>query len=221
MHEPSKLAGRLLAHRGLWEVRAAMNTPDALVQAAISGFSIETDLRDSQGTLLISHDPPSSGGRYTSASDLLPQIVQSRSRGTLALNVKADGLVQLAQPIQAHLSNWNVFYFDMSWPQTLSFVRSGLPVALRVSEYEPLNHSLFARLGIPVRVWLDAFEDDWWLGRPEIDALGRQGQVAIVSPEIHGRDPHKVWEWFANQVELGSDVLLCTDRCIEFMEKFG
>lgn len=221
MSERDKLAQRLLAHRGLWDTSAEMNTAGALVDAALAGFSIETDLRDGHGRMLISHDPPTSNSTHVYADDLLPKLGQARPTGTLALNVKADGLFGMSRSIQAQLHGWNIFFFDMSWPQTLAFIRTGLPVALRVSEWEPLDYSLFERLGIPVRVWLDAFEADWWLGTRDIEALCQLGQVAIVSPEIHGRAPHNVWEWFASQVELGADVLLCTDRCIEFMEKYG
>ena len=135
------------------------------------------------------------------------------SLGLLALNIKADGLIPLLGPLLDLLPRERLFFFDMTTPQLISYARASLPVAVRVSEFEPVDHSVFAKLDVPVRVWLDAFDSDWWLGDPEVEALCRTGQVAIVSPEIHGRDPEAVWAWFGEQVTAGCDLYLCTDRC--------
>jgi len=48
----------ILAHRGAWTVPKERNSAEALKRALKSGFGIETDLRDLDGTVVISHDPP-------------------------------------------------------------------------------------------------------------------------------------------------------------------
>ena len=180
-----------------------------------AGFGFETDLRDSFGTVVVSHDP--AVPEVERAADVLDALHKSliSTAGVLALNVKSDGLVPLLAPLVRALPDGRYFFFDMSWPQVLAYVEAGLPVALRVSEWEPLDMSLFARLGIPVRVWLDAFETDWFVNSPAIDDLCQRGLVAVVSPEIHRRDPLGVWDWFGDQVERGADVVLCTDLALD------
>lgn len=213
------LSNRLIAHRGLWSSASSGNSQSALLSARESGFGLETDIRDHLSALVINHDPPTLTDPALSATSILTRLAEVKSGAPVALNVKSDGLVPLLQRECEALASLNYYCFDMSWPQLLLFVRSGIPVALRVSEWESLDYSLFARLGIPIRVWLDAFESEWWLGSPEIDELCKRGQVSVVSPEIHGRPPEAVWDWFFGQVELGADVYLCTDRCHEVLAR--
>lgn len=218
--DTEQVAHRLLAHRGLWGAQVAGNTEESLLDAWTSGFGVETDIRDYLGELVVSHDPPSPTREWLRLEKLLGRLHELHEDGTVALNVKADGIPALLDAAALSRSSLNYFCFDMSWPQTLSFVKAGIPVALRVSEWEPLDISLFRRLEIPVRVWLDAFESDWWLESQEIVDLCQSGQVIVVSPEIHGREPEPVWEWFEEQVRMGADVFLCSDRCIDVQARF-
>ena len=55
----SKFAsGKILAHRGIWSDSKSANHPEALTRALEMGFGIETDLRDRNCELVVSHDPP-------------------------------------------------------------------------------------------------------------------------------------------------------------------
>lgn len=207
----------VLAHRGLWGIKDRQNSKAALTSALQRSFGIETDLRDHAGKVYLSHDPISDAADILDLNWLSDEVNSRTLLPMLALNVKADGLApSLAE-------NWKYagdrsFFFDMSWPQVISFVQHQLPVALRASEWEPLNLATFRRLGIPVRIWLDSFEHDWWLGTMDEDRIPTLGTVAVVSPEIHGRDPYPTWEWFARHVNLGANMYLCTDRPEEFLE---
>ncbi len=204
------LAGRLLAHRGLWPHRIGQNSPEALLAAVRKGYGIETDLRDVDGRLVLSHDPARTDA--VGALRVLQQVIASASASpTLALNVKADGILPMLDEVLVEIQKTNAFFFDMSMPQLISYTRQGVPVAVRVSEYEPLNYDLFDRLDIPVRVWLDSFDSDWWLEDRHVIELAHSSTVFIVSPELHGREPKQVWDWFLNAVNRGADVYLCTD----------
>ncbi len=46
----------ILAHRGIWNKKLKKNSLDALTLALDMGFGIETDIRDRNGVLVISHD---------------------------------------------------------------------------------------------------------------------------------------------------------------------
>jgi hypothetical protein len=100
------------------------------------------------------------------------------------------------------------FVFDMSVPDTLHYLRAGMPVFLRLSEYEPEMPLLDRAAG----VWLDAFEGDWW----SLDMLrsfhAQRKTVAIVSPELHHRPHQLLWRRLKElEPEVRGNLMLCTD----------
>lgn len=193
---------RIFAHRGLWlEFGHNPNSEEALAEAVIQGFSLETDIRDLDGDVVISHDPPTRMSPSPSLGFLL-NLVDSSALVTLALNVKSDGLGKLLEPI-----NCDHFFFDMSFPERVKYLQAGLPVAERVSEFEQpqLNPSE------DTRVWLDMFHFDWILER----AYAITGPTVLVSPELHGRDPSKVWRWVRENWTT-FPVSICTDMPLKF-----
>lgn len=52
---------KILAHRGAWTDSREQNTPEAFRRSLISGFGIETDIRDLSEQLVISHNPAPEG----------------------------------------------------------------------------------------------------------------------------------------------------------------
>jgi glycerophosphoryl diester phosphodiesterase len=49
---------QILAHRGYWQNRKEQNTKEAFIRAFGMGSGVETDLRDCNGEVVISHDMP-------------------------------------------------------------------------------------------------------------------------------------------------------------------
>jgi glycerophosphoryl diester phosphodiesterase len=197
---------QFLAHRGYWRTPPEKNNGAAFERAWKSGYGIETDVRDLLGTPVISHDPPDN-----TAMPLMDFLRARAAHGPetpLALNIKADGLAadvhRLAGPADAK----HVFVFDMSVPDTLHYLRAGLPVFVRLSEYEPQTALLDRAAG----VWLDAFESDWW-GPDLLRTLAARGKrVAIVSPELHRRPHEALWRMLKETgMAAKDDLLLCTD----------
>lgn len=47
---------KIISHRGLWKQPHEQNTKGALELSLSSGFGVETDIRDFNGSLVISHD---------------------------------------------------------------------------------------------------------------------------------------------------------------------
>lgn len=210
---------QILAHRGWWSAHQPKNSPAALAAAISAGLGVETDIRDLDGRLVISHDPPTQA-EHVDLEAFLALVARSPRAGTLALNIKADGLqARLAEQLAAHgLDNW--FAFDMSVPDLLGWRRRGLPHAVRLSEFED-GGPLLAEAGW---VWLDAFERDDWYPDTLIPQLLAQGKrVAVVSPELHGRS-HGVaaaWERLKNQDDGSGRLMLCTDLVAQALETFN
>jgi hypothetical protein len=167
------------------------------------GFGLETDVRDLAGTLVISHDMPA-GGEMSFAAFL--GLLGGRDL-PLALNVKADGLVEplVRAMATAGVSDW--FVFDMSIPDTLAYLDAGVPVYVRMSECEPESPLLERASG----VWLDAFFGDWY-GPDRIESLlGRGKRVCVVSPELHRRSYESLWQSL-ERFSAHPGLALCTDH---------
>ena len=198
---------RAVSHRGAWKVAREKNTLPSLAQAFDLGFGVETDLRDLGGRIVISHDMPT-GNEPTFAEFLgLP-----RSPGLpLALNIKADGLAaEVSAALEQLGGDDDAFVFDMSVPDTRSYLQLGVPVFTRMSEVERQPAWLEESAG----VWLDSFSGTWF-DNALVDNLLESGKrVCVVSPELHGRDHIPLWNQLAQLVDH-SGVLLCTDMPLE------
>lgn len=204
--------GEVLAHRGLWNEEVEPNSERALADALTCGFGLETDVRDHQGDLVVSHDPPV--GDEPQLTDL---VRHHRDPGALlALNVKADGLANGLLSVVHDNKMAPYFAFDMSYPQARLFVQSGLPIAARVSEFESPESSHIGPYAFARYLWVDCFESDWFLSDTNLGAALLDRVSILVSPEIHGRDPEAAWNWVWTTRQMGHRVGLCTDLPLEF-----
>ena len=214
----------LLAHRGFWRDKIERNTLKAFTHAWAEGFGVETDIRDQDGRLVVSHDPPV-GRDVLSLDQFLDLYVKVGGRTALALNIKADGLQEKLKSALADrgIGAERYFVFDMAVPDALAYLSYNMPCFTRESEFE----SPPALIGRATGVWLDCFHRDW------IDAeviLGhhRAGrQVALVSPELHGRPHAGAWSCWREAARLidartqGGTLMLCTDYPEEARDFFN
>jgi len=194
----------VISHRGYWKDPAEKNQPIAFHRSFDAGFGTETDVRDVAGRLVISHDMPK--GHELSLEAML-DILAGRDL-PMAMNIKADGLaVALKTAMSARgLTKW--FTFDMSVPETVVQLRLGLPVFTRASEYEPRPALYDQATG----VWLDAFVSDWFTEADIASFLQDGKRVAIVSPELHGRDHLPLWTRLGTSpLRHHPKLLICTD----------
>lgn len=196
----------IISHRGYWKCSQEKNTLQAFQRSFDLQFGTETDVRDLNGSLVISHDIPTGG--EMPLNDFL-NLIDGKDF-SIALNIKSDGLVaQLAES----LAKYNVkkaFVFDMSVPDQISYYRDGrLSFFSRSSEYEPVI-SLYDECE---GVWLDAFKSTWYDSEYIEKLLNDGKKVCIVSSELHKRDDYKVlWEMLAKSDFIDSDnLILCTD----------
>ena len=182
------------------------NTAEALESAIRFGFGIETDIRDHQSSIVISHDPAS-----IARIDL---AILSKTTSPIALNIKADGLLNISDDAIAQiLQIEGSFVFDGSIPEMLKYRERNMPHALRLSEYER------DIAWVTKYLWLDAFQSDWWMTDETLNRLTEKLFVVVVSPELHGRSRSKVWEKVAGELVDGNPNLgICTDFPDQFLE---
>lgn len=211
---------KLLAHRGIWKAwqgaaPQAKNSLAALGLALHHGYGVETDIRDLDGELVISHDMPTRAG-HVNLDAFLCLCRDTPQAGLLALNIKSAGLDVLLKSKLEQYGITRYFVFDMSVPDTLGYRRLGMPYAVRWSELED-GGRLLDETGY---VWLDAFEDDSWYSNDLIRALLDRGKtVAVVSPELHGRPHEQVWMRL-RELAPADSLYLCTDLVAQAQEVF-
>jgi hypothetical protein len=79
----------IISHRGYWINKIEKNTNVSFERSFRLGFGTETDIRDYNGNLVISHDIPT--GSSISIDEFF-NIYNRQSNSILALNIKSDGL---------------------------------------------------------------------------------------------------------------------------------
>ncbi len=203
----------VLSHRGYWLDANEKNTVAAFTRSFNLMFGTETDIRDRNGTLVISHDMPT--GKEMSLTDFLSLVGQSNL--PLALNIKADGLVHALKEIllNANISNW--FVFDMSIPDMRSYLQAGVSVFVRMSEVERTPAWLDQSQGI----WLDNFSDKPWYDAEFIENILNSGKkVCIVSPELHGQNIEPLWSLLL-PISKHPNLMICTDYPERARQYFG
>lgn len=204
---------QILSHRGFWLSPEEKNKKEAFVRSFDAGIGTETDLRDICGKIVISHDMPK--GDEISFEEVL-EIMNGRNL-PLALNIKADGQAEAIKALLKKYNHTNYFCFDMSIPDMVVQIKSGLNVFGGKSDILT-QVVLFDEVS---GIWLDSFYSDWFLAS-DIDELINQGKkVCIVSADLHRRDTEKQWAIIKQCKHFNSDnLLLCTDHPLEAKEFF-
>lgn len=206
---------KIIAHRGLWHHATEKNTLRAFERALQNGFGIETDFRDWNGDLVISHDPASPNAiKAKTFFDLCNQYPNTDPH---AINIKSDGLHSMLLPYLNLWSAQQYFVFDMSVPDSLGYLHLGMNTYTRVSEYESYQDFDGKASGI----WLDCFHSQWY-GASQINQYLSLGKaVAIVSPELHGRDHIPFWAMIKALHSSDMSIMICTDLPLEAKKYFS
>jgi hypothetical protein len=196
----------IISHRGFWNNKNEKNATSAFLHSFENGFGTETDIRDYNGELVISHDIPIKDS--ISLRSFFSLYNQSNSSGTLALNIKSDGLYLPLIKLLEEFQIANYFVFDMSVPDTISYLNKNVNVFTRQSEYENVPVFYNRIKG----VWLDAFISTWYDVELIKKHLELNKMVAIVSSELHGRSELETWRFLKeNELHQISNIILCTD----------
>lgn len=207
----------IISHRGYWKSNEEKNTNISFERSFSLGFGTETDIRDYEGELVISHDI--AGKNSISFREFISLYKDTITGiGTLALNVKADGLQLKAKSILDAAGISNYFFFDMSIPDMLGYLNNDLRTFVRYSEYEGLN-SLIHRVD---GVWLDGFNHDLVEESLINFILSLKKKICIVSPELHKREHLSMWAKLKSYeiIKTTENIILCTDLPEQAREYF-
>ena len=199
---------QILSHRGYWTSTEEKNSLQAFRRSFSSGYGTETDIRDYCGELVISHDIPHQGCLLL--RDFFELFMSYDPALPLALNIKSDGLAGKLKALLAEYKIDNYFCFDMSVPDMLDYIGSGVNVFARISEFENENSLLSQVQGI----WLDNFLNDQCDGERIQRLVARGLPVCCVSPELHRRTPADYWlqlRKVAKRTSVTDVLMLCTD----------
>lgn len=200
---------QILAHRGVWHARHEQNTAHALHKALVSGWGIETDIRDLNGELVISHDMPLVG--VLTVTQFLDDYIEINATSMLALNIKSDGLTTMLKQLLDERGITQYFCFDMSVPDSLAYLEHGMSTAARLSEYE--SEGILSEAA--KTLWVDGFSHLNVNAEQLARWLEIGKRVCLVSPELHGRDPFELWQqlaWLPDEIRLNPNLMLCTDN---------
>jgi hypothetical protein len=198
----------ILAHRGEWDSNVSPNSAASILNALNHGFGVETDIRDLNGELVISHNP-CIGSNFESFLNYLSL------NNRFAINVKSDGLLDFFGKRGEVINESGSFVFDCSFPELLKYKRAGVAHAIRISEFEkdlPWD---------PNFIWLDAFDSDWWLNDLSIMKIIERIPTIVVSPELHGRNKTEVWKHVLDLRSQGIEISICTDFPTELARAAG
>lgn len=198
---------KILSHRGYWKNNLEKNQNIAFERTFSLGFGTETDIRDYNGELVISHDIPDE--KCITVIKMFEIYNKYDNTLPLALNIKADGLqVKLKELLIEYKIN-NYFVFDMSVPDGLGYLKQNIKAFTRESEYETIPSFYDESSG----VWLDEFQGHWITKETIEKHLKNNKQICIVSPDLHKRSYSKEWQHYKDiEKELGIDnLMICTD----------
>lgn len=198
----------ILAHRGLWECEEEKNSMKAIYRAFDCGMGIETDIRDYEGKLVISHNIADENSPMV--EDVFKYYAENELNVPLALNIKADGLQELIKNLVEQYGITNYFLFDMSIPELVVNEKMKLNFFTRNSDIEKECVMYEQAMG----VWMDSFYKEDWIRISCIqEHLYNGKKVCMISPEIHRMKEGKLWEMLLTEgLHMNPNVMLCTDK---------
>ena len=202
---------KILSHRGFWTETFIKNSKESFINSFSKGFGTETDLRDYNGEIVISHDIPEQDNlvSFNSFLEIYSKYANFSIEMPLALNVKSDGLQTKARNILQKFNIENYFFFDMSIPDHIGYIKANLNTYTRQSEYE--KEPIFYKESNGI--WLDAFENQWYDSELINYHLNSLKKVAIVSFDLHKREYLEQWEFVKSEnFHNNENILLCTDN---------
>ena len=207
---------KIISHRGYWiDFKRENNQRIAFERSFDMGYGTETDLRDINGTIVISHNMPV-GGEMT--FEELLKIMNGRNL-PLALNIKADGQALEIQKLLKKYGHTNYFTFDMSIPDLVYQVENtSLNVYSGYSDINPviaLEHKVKG-------VWLDSFYEPWYQQERVSGILKKGKKVCIVSEDLHGRANTEQWKLLKDAPFCNDDnIMLCTNMLADAIDYFS
>lgn len=204
---------KIIAHRGFWTDPIQKNSLESLEKGFAAFDGVETDFRDFNGSIVISHDPA------TKDSITADRLFRSDfgADKIWALNIKADGI---GDDLKNALQNFNItnyFTFDMSIPEMFVYRNKKIKFYTSWSDLTPTPLLLNEAAGI----WLDSF-DRLWYGESDLKRIVDVGlPICFVSEDLHHRETEHQWK-LIKKISLStvSELFICTDKPVEARKYF-
>lgn len=185
----------------MYYIAHRINIIDELVNLP-DNMPIEFDIRDSNGDLIVTHDPFTTG-------PILDYYLSHVGNRFCILNVKSEGIEWKILDLLKKHGIQNYFFLDCSVPMIHKLVRHGCSsIAVRYSEYESLE-SVLAWAGKVRWVWVDCFTA-YPLTKETETLLHDAGfLLCLVSPELQGHTTlEETKEWlYTNEIKIDA---ICT-----------
>ena len=143
-------------------------------------FGVEVDLRDSNGEIIMVHDPFMPGEKFE-------EYLKHYKHKLIILNVKSERIEFKILELLKKFKVKDYFFLDCSFPMIYTLNKAGEKnIAIRFSEYEPIENVLAAK-DMVKWIWVDCFskfpvDDDIY---KKIKQTGLR--TCLVSPELVGR----------------------------------
>lgn len=199
---------KIICHRGWWKNIEEKNSETAFRRSFANGFGTETDIRDHNGKLTISHDVPI-GAQNLLLEEFLELYNEYDKNLPLALNIKSDGLSAELSCMLAKYNIENYFIFDASVPDSIQAKKNGLKTYTRYSEFEisPAFETIADGL------WMDCFENAIIPTITIKTFMEKHKNICLVSPELHGRQHLDAWKAYKalEKEESNQELMICTD----------
>lgn len=147
---------------------------------------MEFDIRDSNGLILVTHDP------FTTACDLETFVIRLPKYDDFIyiVNVKSEGIEYKAREILERNEIKNFFFLDSSFPTIAKMSAEGEKrFAIRASEYESIQTAV-EMTGKVNWVWIDCFTK--FCPEQAMIAKGTHYNVCLVSPELHKHSDYAI-----------------------------
>lgn len=203
---------QIIAHRGIWNKKSEGNTLKALVTALDLGYGIEFDVRDHNGKIIISHDPPQPSDRLLFLDELLSIYKRREYSTVLAINIKSDEIHGLLKKELEGYDISNYFLFDLSIPHLLKASATGLICLNRESEFEDINSQLKK---LTVGRWIDYFSKEQ-MQNIDLQTNNYEYNV-IVSPELHDFNCEETLDKIYTTLINNSNYWVCTDKPEQYL----
>jgi hypothetical protein len=201
------------------QTRFICHRVNSLSEYIVKDFKgIEFDIRDSNGLILVTHDPFTTGMELESFVIRLPKVDDF----LYIVNVKSEGIEEKAREILERNEIKNFFFLDSSFPTIVKMSKDGEKrFAIRASEYESIQTAI-EMSGKVNFVWIDCFTK--FVPEHVMLAKGMGYNVCLVSPELH---KHSNYISFINSMceqikkyHLVVDYICCKPHVLDIWKSF-
>jgi len=180
-----------------------VNTINQLISID-TNYGVEIDIRSYKDNLVLTHEPYENGENFDN-------WLEYYNHKIIILNIKEEGLEdKVLSLIKKHRVK-NYFFLDQSFPNLIRYINNGMSkTAIRVSEFESIKNTNNL-VGLADWIWIDCFTK-FPLTGSEMDALKKNFNICIVSPELQGRNDKSEIIQFAEIIHSYNidDVYVCT-----------